>query len=284
MQTPDTIESLKEAFSIFNRTSERLGDAYQRLESRTSALCSEISEVETQEREERLQSMGWLITRVVHEIRNPLGSIELISSLLRRELKNDIDKQNLLNHVIFGVKNIDNALSNFLHFAHSPKPKFDAAGLHEVVTGCLEVVSHMIEKNHIEVISDIPDDIQIYCDKSLMRQVFVNLFLNSLHAMPPGGALTIKAFEKNDSETIDVYLKDTGSGIRAEDIKKIFDPFFTTKENGTGLGLTIVHNIITAHGGSIKAYSKSGEGSLFVINIPKKCRVMGYGSRVKGQW
>ena len=263
---PYSIELLKEAFSTFNETSERLTQVYQSLASRTSGFCSEINERGTQDVGARLEAMGGLVTKIVHDIRNPLGSIELISSLLRKELSQDADKQRLIDHILYGVKNIDNLLTNLLHFTHFPKPRLRTACLRAIVEKSLDVMSYVIGKNQITLIRDIPDDIEICCDESLMRQVFINLFLNSIQAISSGGNLSIQAL-KNGAEA-EVCVKDSGCGISPENLDRIFNPFYTTKEKGTGLGLTIVHNIIRVHGGSIRAHSQLGEGTLFVVKIP----------------
>lgn len=263
---PDSAELLKEAFSTFNETSERLAKVYQRLESSTTGLRSEIEERGTQEVGARLDAMGWLVTKIVHDVRNPLGSIELITSLLRKELSQDEDKQKLIEHILYGVKNIDNILSNLLHFTHSPKPRLKTIPLREIVDRSLDVMSYVIGKNQITLILDIPDDVELCCDEPLLRQVFINLFLNSIQATPSGGTLSIQAL-KNGAEA-EVYVKDNGCGISPEDLDRIFDPFYTTKEKGTGLGLTIVHNIIRVHGGSIRAHSQLGEGTLFILKMP----------------
>ena len=265
-----TIEFIKDAFSLFNETSEKLEQAYQKLESRASELCSGMNEKETREREIRLQAMGWMVTKIVHDIRNPLGSIELISSLLRKELTGDQDKQELLGHIIYGVKNIDTVLSNLLHFTGFPRPRFEPVNLRMIIDSSLEVVSYLINKKDINVSINVSEDIDIYCDKALMRQVFLNLFLNSLQAMSDHGDLSIEVIHNRDNGEVDISVQDTGCGIDPENIDKIFDPFFTTNEKGPGLGLTIVHNIISAHNGTINVYSKSGEGSLFVINLPSQ--------------
>lgn len=262
------LETLKDAFSTFNETSERLEEFYQRLESRTSLLMSEIEERGTHERELRLESMGWMVTKIVHDIRNPLGSIELISSLLRKELNHDADKRRLLDHIIHGVKNIDNILSNLFHFTRFPKPKYKTVNMEDLVKRSLDVVSYIIEKHQIAVLQDIPHEVRISCDETLMKQVFVNLFLNSLQAMTSGGRLSIKVIRREDDPGIEILIEDSGCGILPENVERIFDPFFTTKEKGTGLGLTIVHNIVKVHGGNIRVQSEPGEGTLFIVKIP----------------
>lgn len=218
---------------------------------------------------DRIESLGGIVNKIVHDIRNPLGSIELITSLLRKELNNDSDKQRLIDHVIYGVKNIDNILSNLLHFTTIPRPKFRMVSIDDVLNKCLDVLSYTIIKHQITVIRDIPPDIRILCDETLMRQVFVNLFLNSLQAISTGGVLSIIVSEDKVKCGVEINIKDSGSGISPEYIDRIFDPFFTTKNKGTGLGLTIVHNIIKVHGGSVRVHSKLEEGTTFIIRLPE---------------
>ena len=217
--------------------------------------------------EERIESLGGIVTKIVHDIRNPLGSIELITSLLRKELNNDSDKQRLIDHVIYGVKNIDNILSNLLHFTTIPRPKLKKVRIEDVLNKCLDVLSYTIIKHQITVIKDIPQNLRILCDETLMRQVFVNLLLNSIQAISSGGVLSVRVSEDEVESGVEINIKDSGSGIPPEYIERIFDPFFTTKNKGTGLGLTIVHNIIKVHGGSVRVQSKLGEGTTFIIRL-----------------
>jgi len=240
------------------------------LESKSSESLQSINKRETLERDDRLQAMGWMVTKIVHDVRNPLGSIELISSLLKKELAGDHDKQELLGHIIYGVRNIDTVLSNLLHFTKLPKPRLEPENIGAIIEGSLDDVSYLINKKYISVNKCFPDNLQINCDKTLIRQVFLNLFLNSLQAMTDGGNLSVEVFKDEDNNGIVISVQDTGSGMDSKDIDKIFDPFFTTKEKGSGLGLTIVHNIMSAHKWTIKAYSKPGDGSIFVMNLPSK--------------
>ena len=265
----NSIEQLKEAFSSFNETSEKLEQIYHKLESRTVAMQSVLEERGEHERDIRIESMGWIVTKIVHDIRNPLGSIELITSLLRKELSEDADKKKLIDHVIHGVKNIDNILSNLLHFTRSPKPNFRIHNVAMILQKCLEVVYYTIQKNDISVVQNLDPRITISCDEILMRQVFVNMFMNSLQSMKTGGILTVEVIKADEPSCIEFLIKDTGCGIGHQHLARIFDPFYTTNEKGTGLGLTIVHNIIKVHGGSIKVLSQAGKGTQFSIRLPE---------------
>lgn len=278
----DSVEQLREAFSSFNETSGKLEQFYQKLESRTVAIHSALEERGEHDRDIRIESMGWIVTKIVHDIRNPLGSIELITSLLRKELGDDEDKKRLMDHVLYGVKNIDNILANLLHFTRSPRPNFRINNVEMLLQKCLEVVSYIIQKNKISVVQNIVPDAWLCCDEVLIRQVFVNMFMNSLQAMKVGGVLTLEVLREDDRPGVKILIKDTGSGINPDDLERIFDPFFTTKEKGTGLGLTIVHNIIKVHGSSIKVESKVGEYTQFSIKFPDGMQTSEQNSREAG--
>ena len=110
---------------------------------------------------------------------------------------------------------------------------------------------------------------QVPLDTNQMQQVFMNLFLNALEAMPVGGELTVEINHQNSQEGwIQVKVKDNGNGIASEHLTKIFDPFFTTKSKGSGLGLAITHKIMEGHGGTIGVESAPGKGSTFILNLP----------------
>ena len=119
-------------------------------------------------------------------------------------------------------------------------------------------------KNKIEVIKDYKVDSSPLVDKNQLRQAFLNIFLNSIHAMPNGGVLTISTSQTADNRSL-VSIKDTGSGIPKENLPHVFDPFYSTKEEGTGLGLSIVHGIITKHGGKIKVESEEKRGTTISV-------------------
>src|SRR4030065_1379460 len=110
----------------------------KRFESKASEICQGINDRESRERDVRLQAMGWMVTKIVHDIRNPLGGIELISSLLRKELTGDHDKHELLGHIIYGVRNIDTVLSNLLHFTKFPNPRPELEDIRTIIENSLE--------------------------------------------------------------------------------------------------------------------------------------------------
>jgi signal transduction histidine kinase len=220
---------------------------------------------------------------MAHELRNPLGSIELFSSLLRKHFDADPEKKEWTLHLSDAVNAMDYALSNLLLFTGKPSPKLHYINLRKVLEGVEKFSSHLIKQNHvvyIQSVKNLPD--LVWCDEDLIRQVLINLALNAVDAMPQGGTLSISAdivhegrityestpHHQSGREKVHVTISDTGSGIPEETLPKIFDPFFTTKEKGTGLGLAIAQNAISAHGGIIRVKSKKGWGTTFTIIFP----------------
>ncbi len=125
-------------------------------------------------------------------------------------------------------------------------------------------------RNDVSVLKQMPEDLpSIAGDQEKMRQVLINLFLNSVQAMPDGGRLSIVAgkISKNDRKEVFLKVEDTGNGIKEENQEKVFDPFFTTKEHGTGLGLSIVYSIVKEHRGTIDLQSQVGKGTSFTMTF-----------------
>ena len=222
----------------------------------------------------RLAAMGEMAVRIAHEIRNPLGSIELFATMLMEDLADFEDLKALAEHISSGVKSINNIVSNLLLFIRSDQQMdqqvFD---IHEALKDSLFFAGHLFDAHDgIEVDTDLStEDLFIRGDLELLKQVFLNLILNAIQAMPSGGQLYISSHKIKDLQGYswaEVHLSDTGCGIAPEDLQKIFDPFFTTRKRGTGLGLTIVHNIIRMHGGNIDIASSAPKGTQCVVSLP----------------
>ncbi|GMT42076.1 MAG: sensor histidine kinase [bacterium] len=220
---------------------------------------------ELSERTDRMQLIGTITAQVAHEIRNPLSTMEILSTMLSRRIKNDAESSRMLDNIRTGLKNIERCVSNYLMFGALPKPRCAPFQLYDLIDEITDFIRPLADASGIMVSMQVPNSIELHGDGQLMKQVFYNLAVNSVQAMPGGGKLSIAATERNDMVTIN--FSDSGSGIKKGDAGMVFDPFFTTKKNGTGLGLSIAHNIITAHGGKISVDSAPGKGSSFKIEI-----------------
>ena len=223
----------------------------------------------------RLAAMGEMAVKIAHEIRNPLGSIELFASTLRKDLKGHEESRALAEHISSGVKSINSIISNLLLFMRpDQKSDFQVIDLHDPLKDSLFFSDHLIKSNErIEVITKfLPVPLMMLGDLELLKQMYLNLILNAIQSMNKGGKLTISTKKQNcaqkNSVLAEIRFMDTGTGISKTDMSRIFDPFFTTKKRGTGLGLAIVHNIIKMHGGSINIINSERGGAVCIVTLP----------------
>ncbi len=213
---------------------------------------------------DRLASMGTLAAGMAHEVKNALvASKTFVQSLL--EKNHDAELATIVRRE---MDRIDSIVSQTLKFASAPRAEFSAIHLHDILDFSLRLVDpHFKGKSILLNRSFGASADLVEGDDYQLQQAFVNLFLNSLDAMPPYGTLTVDTGQSN-GRNLFVTISDTGSGIPAEIIGRLFEPFFTTKPNGTGLGLPITRRIIDEHGGSISVQSQPNKGATFTIVLP----------------
>lgn len=234
------------------------------------------------QRRSRLLAMGEMAAHLAHEIRNPLGSIELFATLLQRELTSEPDKRELAERISSGVRGLDHIITNLLLFTKSQRPATDSIRVNQLVEETLNFSGYLLEGNRVvPEIALAEIDPGVRGDRELLKQVFLNLIMNSVQAMPDGGTLAVctrllpssgreGAAGRNDQ--VEITFRDSGVGIAESHLQRIFDPFFTTRESGTGLGLAIVHNIVAAHGGRVRVHSRTGEGTKLTLCLPAEHR------------
>lgn len=244
----------------------------------TILLLHDISAVrrleERLQRRDRLASMGEMVGRIAHEIRNPLGSVELFASMLRKDLRDDPERRCYAEHISKAVEAMDRLLSNLLVCT---KPNGPNAGWHQtdrLVQEALALATHATARGNLAVRVELEGaPPALWCDGGQLKQVLVNLMLNAAQAMPGGGALTVKAGREREAGSgppvMRLSVSDQGEGIRPDHRSRLFDPFFTTKEEGTGLGLAIVHAIVEGHRGRVEVESEVGRGSTFTVLLPQ---------------
>jgi len=217
---------------------------------------------------ERLAELGTLASGMAHEIGTPMNVILGRAEYLMRRTQEEQTKKGL-ETIVVQVERITKIMNQLLTFARRRPSERRAMDLRRTIEDCLEVLSERLARHHVQADTAIPPDLPpVHADPDLMSQVFLNLFINAVHAMPNGGTLRVEAQQANEQITLKVA--DTGHGIPQEHLPKIFDPFFTTKEvgKGTGLGLTVVHGIIREHGGLISVASQPGLGTTFTLALP----------------
>ncbi|NWF51678.1 MAG: PAS domain S-box protein [Nitrospirae bacterium] len=226
-----------------------------------------LKELETQhERNQRLIAMGEMAAKIVHEIRNPLCSIEIFSTMLENELS-DTPHIELAKGISSGINNLNNILTNMLLFAKPHKLTMKDIQLDKVVEDSLLMFDPIMKLRNIKLHKTL-HKCEILGDPELLKQAFINIIMNAIQSMSSGGILNI--YLEDDVKSIVLHIKDTGKGIDSDDLEKIFNPFFSRKDSGTGLGLTIASNIVQAHKGYIKVNSEKGIGSTFSLYFLKK--------------
>ena len=223
-------------------------------------------------RMDRLSSLGQLSAGISHEIRNPLSGIKLNLQILSKKIKNpeSIEK---INDSLEGIGRINNLIKSVLNFTRPAVPKFKPDYLQRVLKDTVSIMESQLKRKKIRVIMDLPAaEPAIAFDENQIRQVFVNLVLNAMGAMPDGGTIKITGsmdhYEPSRTGLFRLVISDNGSGIRQDLLPKIFDPFFTTKPEGTGLGLSIVHKILEQHKAIIEVESSDSAGTVFTLTFP----------------
>lgn len=213
---------------------------------------------------DRLASIGTLAAGAAHEIKNALVAGKTFVASLLEKHQND----ELVTIVRREIDRIDAIVSQMLKFASSPRPEFAAIHLHDILDFSLRLVDpHFKGKSIVLNRSFRAAADMVEGDDYQLQQAFVNLFLNSLEAMPPHGTLSVRT-GPSSGRNLEVTVSDTGTGISPDIIERLFEPFFTTKPNGTGLGLPITRRIIYEHGGSISVKSQPNKGATFTILLP----------------
>lgn len=217
---------------------------------------------------EKLAALGEMAASFVHGIRNPLGIILGAAETLQKNLSPAIQKE-MIQFIREEGERINQMLANFLEFAKPKPPAFKEANLQEILRRTVELISIPAKQRGINIVQEYPpEDISLYLDPEQIKEALLNLEINALEAMPQGGVLRLVLTKKDDQEVI-IRVSDTGEGISPQIKSKIFDPFFTTKEQGTGLGLTIVHMVVKNHGGTISVAPNNGQGTTFTITLPR---------------
>ncbi len=245
--------------------------------SSNGAICSfsditQRKKVEERiERVNRLVSLGELAAGLAHEIRNPLAGMKTSSQVLLNRLKDQTSNKNLIEGVLFEIDRLNMLIADLLNFAHPRPADRTYVNVVEIIKKALELTENELEKHNIKLEMSVETkDTMAYIDRNQMEQVFLNIIINAVKAMKEGGKLSIKVYKKEDSmfRKLKVAFSDTGVGIEHENISRIFDPFFTTDPGGTGLGLSVVHKLVTANDGDIEVTSKVNQGTTFIISLP----------------
>ncbi len=253
--------TLEDLVTRFQSASESLERSYRELQGRVQSLTAELErEREERIRLERLAAMGEMAMELAHEIRNPLGSIELYASMLEGEYAEQIVRSvRLLNH----------SVTNVLQFGRPMVPAPERISVNRLLEGIRAFLQPIAQQKQIRIVTDCDEDCFAVADQELLHRMLLNLVLNAMRETPTDGTVSLQGRAAGSS--VIIVVEDTGPGIQDERLARVFDPMFSTSRDGCGLGLPIVKRIVESHDGTIHVTS-SREGTRFVIRIPLNFR------------
>jgi len=239
-------------------------------------LYQEMREMEKSlHQADKLAALGTLASSIAHEIRNPLVSIKTFTQLVPQKLNSRDFLDKFQTIVPEELERMETILNQLLSFGRPSQIEFRSIDVEEIIDSILNLMNTELSKSNIEVIKLYGEDIpEIVADSEQLKQVFMNIVLNAIQAMPEGGNLTIITGTEQESmggdtlSFVAIKFEDTGCGIPEKDLNNLFNPFFTTKSGGSGLGLSISHRIIREHNGHINVESRVGKGTAFTIKLP----------------
>ncbi len=224
------------------------------------------------ERAKRLIAMGQMAASLAHEIRNPLGSMELYCTLLKKDLATQSESLQLAEQIHSGIRTLDRIITNCLQFSRDVKPRYvEVDSTEGIFSEIVSYVKPQLAAGTLGITVEEEGDSQLVIDPHLVKQALANVVMNAVEAMTDagveGGSVEIKS-DRRDPSVWKVLVQDDGPGIEEEKLETIFEPFVTTKEGGTGLGLPIVHSVVAAHGGKVTIGSKSPHGTTVSLEFP----------------
>jgi signal transduction histidine kinase len=219
----------------------------------------------------KIAAIGTLTAGIAHELNNPLNNINItIESILDGfEDLPEPKKRKLLNDAFAQAERAGDIVKRLLDFSRYRETSLQRSSINDIVRVSVKMVGNEVALNNVRFDLNLGADLpHVDADRNKLQQVFINIFLNAIQAMPDGGEIRVRSYVDDGYVRIDIG--DTGAGMSPEVLERIFDPFFTTKDAGmgTGLGLSVAHGIMEQHNGSIAADSELGKGTTFSIRLP----------------
>ena len=278
-QSHNQIAELHDAFRVFTDATASLEREYQLLRAQALELRGQLAEkqralmaslerereLEIQAlRQSRLAAMGEMAATLAHEVRNPLGGMELFTRLLIDELAEQPRSRRLAEQIARGIQDLNHLVGNILEYGRMPEPRLALTSVGGVIEEAFSVVGPSLQAG-IRV--EIPDarELHWWLDRALVTQVLLNLLRNAGEAMGDRGVLRVGI--EADERLLRIVVEDTGPGIEPERAATICEPSFATKERGTGLGLAVARAAVLAHGGDL-TLEPSAQGARFVVSLP----------------
>ena len=221
----------------------------------------------------KLRAIGTLVAGVAHELNNPLNNTMLSAAMLKEDLKElpDEEKIEILDDVISETERSQRIVRNLLNFARESEASIKPLDLERIMNESVNLVMNQVRMAKIKLETEFDKDLpHVHGDEQMLKQVFVNLILNAVDALPPGGLIWISVLKHKEEGYLTAEIRDNGPGIPEHIQQRIFEPFFTTKGRGkgTGLGLSVSQGIVHKLGGFIRLKSRLGEGTSFIVSLP----------------
>lgn len=247
---PGELGEIARLLETFNQATEKLQASYRRVEELQTQLAVKDREIA---RKSRLETLGRMAATLAHEIRNPLGGIQLYAGMLRRDLEGDPEKIKALDRILGAVAGLDQLVESMLVYGRDVELRKSRRSLGDVVDDALALA-----RVKVDVLREgAPGEAEV--DADALGRAFLNLILNAAQAARS------RLLVRFDGRS--VAFEDDGPGLPAELMDKLFTPFTTSKAKGTGLGLAIAHKIVEAHGGTISAANAPGGGAVFTVRL-----------------
>ncbi|MDY7107179.1 MAG: ATP-binding protein [Planctomycetota bacterium] len=277
-----SIDDLRDLMHAFNQTTERLEATHTALRQEVARLKGELAEANDQLRRSRsLAALGEMAAGIAHEIRNPLGSIQLYVQMLGEDLAHDPDQSKLCEKIGRAVTGLDAIVGDVLLFARDMSVRCEEISAGELIDASLRSAEALLASAELEVRVEVPHNGSgtLHADRGLLTQALGNVIRNAVEAMAeaesPTPRLAITAGKKRvrcpdgrRGPRLVIAVEDSGPGIPEEVVQRMFNPFFTTRKTGTGLGLAIVHRIVDAHEGHITVSNVPSGGARVELCLP----------------
>jgi two-component system NtrC family sensor kinase len=278
INTHDEIGELARAFNAMTEDLKTAKDELiewghtleKKVEEKTEAIQRAHSQLI---QSEKLASLGRMAAGVAHEINSPLTGIVTFGHLLQKKFEPGTQEREDIDLIIDQANRCSNIIKGLLGFARASSAEKKSSNINDIINGSLNIVKNKADFFNIKIVTDFHEPIPLVkADPSQLQQVFLNMIINAADAIEEKGTITLttRVVKEEGNDMVEIECRDTGPGIKDEDLEKLFEPFFTTKPvgKGTGLGLAVSHGIVQEHGGRVLVRTKPGEGTSFIIMLP----------------
>ena len=272
MEDPkQALDELASIFEAYNEVTERMSLSHQQLKDEVARLGAELREKnELLERKSRLAALGEMAAGMAHEIRNPLGGVQLYASLLAKDMEDRPESLNWVRKISNAVIGMNQIVTDMLTFTQNQSCEKTELNLTGMIAEVVDLAAPQAHQKNVRIVTDCDRDLVASADLNMLHRILLNLTLNAIGSVDTNGVVVIKGRPASvDKYSVRIDVIDNGSGIPGDVISKIFNPFFTTRDTGTGLGLAIVHRLVECHDGIITATNNIDQkGAIFTVLLP----------------